>query len=128
MPSVTNYIPWSRVCDLFTTGIEGGCSPWLGKLKYHKTPEAQYENYQKYGQPAFWEGDFVFTLHFDGPEDEEGSFASIKAITPAEARKALQLMASEYPSHFGDFMQENEDAETGDVFLQMLCLGEVIYG
>jgi hypothetical protein len=40
----------------------------------------------------------------------------------------LRLMAEKEPRHFADFMQENDDAVTGDVFLQCVLLKAVIYG
>ena len=43
-------------------------------------------------------------------------------------KRALDLMAEKYPRHFNDFMEENDDANTGDVFLQLAYIGEVIYG
>jgi hypothetical protein len=42
--------------------------------------------------------------------------------------KAFALMAKNSPDHFADFMSENEDAVTADVFLQYVALGEVVYG
>lgn len=40
----------------------------------------------------------------------------------------LILMAQDYPDHFADFMKENDDGITHDVFLQCVALGEVKYG
>jgi hypothetical protein len=40
----------------------------------------------------------------------------------------LALMAEKEPRHFGDFMGENDDATTSDVFLQLCLFGEVVYG
>ena len=43
-------------------------------------------------------------------------------------KKGLQIMAEKYPRHMGDFLNENDDADTGDVFLQCCLFGEAIYG
>lgn len=40
----------------------------------------------------------------------------------------LAIMREKYPKHFGDFVAENDDAITGDVFLQCCLFGEVVYG
>jgi pimeloyl-ACP methyl ester carboxylesterase len=40
----------------------------------------------------------------------------------------LHLMPQVAPEHWADFLTENEDAETGDVFVQLCLLGEVVYG
>lgn len=42
--------------------------------------------------------------------------------------KGLKIMAEKYPRHFADVMNENDDACTGDVFLQCCVFGDVIYG
>lgn len=43
-------------------------------------------------------------------------------------RMGLQIMASKYPRHFEDFVTENDDAETADVFGQCMVYGEIVYG
>ena len=43
-------------------------------------------------------------------------------------KKGLTIMAKKYPSHFADFIKEDYDNETGDVFLQCCLFGKVIYG
>lgn len=43
-------------------------------------------------------------------------------------QKGLEIMAEKYPSHWADFVGGNDDADTGDVFLQCALFGEVIYG
>lgn len=42
--------------------------------------------------------------------------------------RGLVIMAEKYPNHFGDFMIEEDDAITADVFIQCCVLGEVVYG
>jgi hypothetical protein len=42
--------------------------------------------------------------------------------------RGLAIMAEKYPRHFGDFIADNEDSITGDVFIQCCLLGDVIYG
>jgi len=58
---------------------------------------------------------------------EEGSVTVWKLDLDA-CKRGLQVMAEEYPRHFADFMSENEDAETADVWLQCCLFGEVVYG
>jgi hypothetical protein len=42
--------------------------------------------------------------------------------------KGLQIMADQYPRHFNNFLDDNADAETGDVFLQCCLFGKLVYG
>jgi hypothetical protein len=37
-------------------------------------------------------------------------------------------MVEKYPRHYADFKDGDEDASTGDVFLQCCIFGEVVYG
>ncbi len=41
--------------------------------------------------------------------------------------RGLDLMAEKYPRHFNDFVEEDDDAITADVWLQLASLGELVY-
>lgn len=77
-----------------------------------------------YFDPAFWDSDFQITVVYDHPS-EEGQ--DTKVIGRAEVQKGFDVMAEKYPSHMGDFLSENHDAETADVFWQCVVLGDIIY-
>jgi hypothetical protein len=42
--------------------------------------------------------------------------------------RGLTIMASKYPRHFADFLNDNADGITADVFLQCCLFGGLIYG
>jgi hypothetical protein len=46
----------------------------------------------------------------------------------SEIEKGLSLMAEAYSKHFSDFIEENDDADTADTFLQLCLFGEVVFG
>lgn len=48
-------------------------------------------------------------------------------LTLGKIRKGLRVFAKKYPDHFADFMRDNYDMTTGDVFLQCCLLGETKY-
>ena len=52
----------------------------------------------------------------------------VVALDRAALERGLALMSTEQPGHFADFVSGNEDAETGDVLLQLALLGEVVFG
>lgn len=58
----------------------------------------------------------------DSEEDKLHTF-NLKKI-----KKGLTIMAKKEPKHFADFMSENSDEVTADVFLQCCLFGQVIYG
>ena len=43
-------------------------------------------------------------------------------------RKGLKLMKEQYPRHWADLVEEEDDLITGDCFLQLAVFGEWIYG
>lgn len=59
------------------------------------------------------------------PEDEDGKTYTLDLQS---IEKGLKIMADKYPAHFNDFLNENDDACTGDVFLQCCLFDEVIFG
>ena len=46
----------------------------------------------------------------------------------AALERGAQVMAEKYPKHFADWMSENDDADTGDVFLQCCLFGDLVFG
>jgi hypothetical protein len=40
----------------------------------------------------------------------------------------LSLMAEKYREDFADFLSQDDDANTSDIFLQLALYGEVIFG
>lgn len=53
---------------------------------------------------------------------------NVHPLTWGSMCEAMQLMAKHYTHHFDDLIQENDDAITADVFLQLSLFGTVIYG
>ena len=49
-------------------------------------------------------------------------------LTLDDVKKGLELMREQYPSDWADLVEENDDLETGDIWLQLTVFGEVIYG
>jgi hypothetical protein len=49
-------------------------------------------------------------------------------ITKENIAKAGRLMKSDYPEHHRNALDEDYDAETGDVWFQLVVLGDVTFG
>lgn len=115
-------IPASRIADLFITAFEGGSGYWAASAAL-TTPNPDtlsarpwYSDASLYDRPDF---KIIITN-----EEEKEAYA----IDRAALEKGLQIMATKYASHFGDFLNDNEDAITADVFLQCVALGKIVYG
>lgn len=121
-------VPLGRIADLLCTGMEGGIGYWcqIDWDKSSKPSEINPEIAEEWGQ----------FRHVSWPLSPGGSVALIDteddgkeySLDTAAIEIGLRVMAQKYPGHFSDFMRENEDAETGDVFIQCCVLGETVYG
>jgi len=112
-----------RVQDLLCCALEGGSNYWYTIVE-KCYPEGQTKESLGIVYPhlelPFKGGCLVISDGDPGTDNQTLDLAAIK--------RGLQLLADKYPKHWSDFMQENEDADTGDVFLQLALFGEVIFG
>lgn len=133
MITIKQEISEKRISDLLCSALEGGSNYWY--------------MVEEIISPKSWDANFCLCgpgqEHFysDYPVNVGGALIiSIKDPENAEEKKArytldksaiergLQIMAKNFGGHFGDFMAEQDDAETGDVFLQCCLFGKLIYG
>ena len=76
-------------------------------------------------------GVVVYDLYDEDVECEIGAEFPKTAkhhLTIEGVKKGLELMRDQYPRHYADLMEENDDLITGDVWLQLAVFGEIIYG
>ena len=64
----------------------------------------------------------------DEAETEEEKAEARHEITITDVKKGLELMRDQYPRHYADLVEEEDDLITGDVWLQLAVFGELIYG
>ena len=80
----------------------------------------------------FGKGVVVCDLYDDDAEDFDGNGkfpeSAKHRITMDNVQKGLELMRDDYPRHYADLVEENDDAITGDVWLQLAVFGDIIYG
>lgn len=136
-----------RVADLLCSALEGGSNYWYETVKMTKPPKVTFD-WRSESAIAAGEKDEVYR-HIHWPMSEGGSL-SIK-VNDGEAadehvgktftlftldrptiERGLSVFASLKPGegghHFGDWMAENDDATTGDAFLQCCLFGSIVYG
>ena len=82
-------------------------------------PKASDDNYWHWSQ---WVPVHGGSLKIRVLDDDQVYTLDGKAIA-----EGIQKFAEECPSNFGDFMNENDDAFTGDGFLQCCLFGEWRY-
>lgn len=120
-----------RIADLLCSGFEGGINYWaFGRniTNPSEAPKVYLEDFAEWDEiyphchyPLVDGGVYQVT---DTTEDQY----QIYTLTLPKVESGLKLMAEKYPHHFGNWLSEDDDATTGDVFIQCCLFGEVKYG
>lgn len=120
----TVRIPNQKIQDLIVTALEGACRYWASFI----FPENWKDKYESREEIPLKNGNIEVR---DVETDELLGY-----LNRASIKVGLQLMANckdlkgkEVPArHFKNLAQDNEDAETADVFMQLAVMGEIVYG
>lgn len=130
-------VPLERVVNCIIGAIENGYSPWMHAFVHTDTPAtvaALAESKDPadpmiwYARETFWRAGGQAQITFDREDDDEGDGGGTMSIGYVDFVRGLSLMASKAPRHFADLVAENDDAVTHDVFMQMVVLGDIVYG
>jgi len=116
-----------RVYDLVITGME--CGSYSSFELISGSWEKGWRNADKGIGDSF--AHVTIGDRYARAENEEGGATDeVKraALTDAALERGLEVLAKKAPHLLGDFLADNEDAITGDAFLQCVVLGDVIYG
>lgn len=128
-----------RVQHLLVGLFENNYSPWLIKIKNKNlAPNLTFDDFTENGkmqnpdQYFHWsqiipvtEG-CSLTLVIENPYSDGEKTIQFVLDIPA-IQKGLEVMANKYPKHWIDFILENEDAITCDVFGQCVVYGEDVF-
>lgn len=99
-----------QIVDLFIIACEGGSNYWVKEIV-----------------PFVYEGSMCDAMlsgfYLTEKELDESGEGISHHVTPTDIERALQLMQAKFPRYFADMVNENTDAETGDVFLQLCVFG-----
>ena len=119
--TVTMAIPDITLADLLISAVEGGSNYW-----------AKFREYD-HGYGINGSTCEISRVHVEVCDVEGGSkgFVDVTVETMARGLQTLANLSSkgEMPGrHIANVINENWDAETADVVLQMALFGKVIYG
>ena len=135
-----------RIADLLCGAIEGGSDYWLEGIEYILADGMELADFRKGGKLAKQISDDYFHPTqiiplFEGcglRVETNGDWRNLAQqkegkprkpiLNPQSIQTGLRIMAEKHKSHFGDFMSENDDAVTADVFLQCCLFGELVFG
>jgi hypothetical protein len=118
--NVKHKIEDQRLEDLLCGAFEGGSNYWYEITSYVNPNDAKVAH--KYLQLPFIEGCGVMV------KDAEDEDAKPILLNRESMAKGLKVMSEKYDWHLKNFLEENDDAETSDVFLQCSLFGEIVFG
>ena len=119
-----------RVAYALCAALEGGINYWVTDIVDIVPPEYTFADesnddpecgHYRHELPCNPGGALIITAD----DDEPGKTYRLDLDSLATG---LQVMHSKYPNHFTDMVEENEDADTGDVLVQCCLFGETVYG
>lgn len=119
-----------RIADLMVSVIEGGIGYWCKSVKLNIPPEIHfkspwYDQEEIYNDPGL----SIEVVELDPSSDKnvEGSWI-INLKSMERAFYLMQEFGNPKGFHWRDFINENDDAITADVWFQLAVFGEVVYG
>lgn len=124
-------IPAKDIAGLLCSGFEGGVGYWCRIMDF-RTPKVvrpmidETEVFRHTDYPLL-EGGAVICRLYDEPGQSDQKYDKL-VLDRAAIQRGLTLMAEKCPKHWADFIDENYDSNTGDVFIQLCLLGDVVYG
>jgi hypothetical protein len=144
---VASTVPEQRVRDLLTSALEGGTGYWAFIWDQEFAPGLEYADFREGGKmqiPNNYHHPFELIPFVPGcallivdsnevSSNNEGGEADLPEGTEIwrldrqSIQDGLQVMATNYPRHWSNFIEQNDDAETGDVFLQCCLMGKIVY-
>jgi len=120
---ITIAILEERIQDLLCDALEGGSNDWYIILSYNY-PEGQTKETMP---PEFPHLELILKGGSLTIGDIEGQMPS-RIIDLEACKQALQRMSRDFKDEFAAFITGNDDANTGDVFLQLAVFDEIVFG
>lgn len=118
-------LPLDRVSSLLCCAWEGGSNYWVSCTSSNPPPAADdRELVTTTWENALYPGG---SCRLEIPSHLDYSPAS-HTLDWSSIASGLSALSDQYPRHFADFLAGQEDATTGDVFLQCCLFGRVIFG
>lgn len=135
---ITQDITAEKIRGLLCDAFEGGSNYWymIEECVYPKGLSNKDYGEGGKGQDgeSYWHWSQLLptqeggALIISSKEGDEINGSKRWKLDKHAIQRGLDVMWEKYPRHFGDFLAENDDADTGDCFLQCCLFGEMIYG
>ena len=104
--------------DLLCSALEGGSNYWYEIVGDNMSEtDSQFMSAVPTTETGF--------LMID---DQEGQLDEPFRLNRSALVKGFGIFKEKYPRHYKDAVNEDDDADTGDIFLQCCIFGEAIFG
>lgn len=116
-----------RIANLLCCAFEGGSNYWYQIERYLVPPAVTVRFADETRVVRYLD----YPLNVGGGVEignTEDPSLGTKTLDRSSIEHGLAIMGSKYPAHMADFLAENDDATTGDVYLQCCLYGEVLFG
>ncbi len=121
----------SRMQYLLCNAMEGGSNYWASIAKY-RYPEGVSKadvEFPHLEVPFLKGGSILIAADADSePHKNPARKDGLWVLNYDALVKGWDVMKQKYPRHAADVIRENDDACTGDVYLQCCLFGEAIFG
>ena len=130
-----------QVQTLLTSALEGGSNYWYAIEGVELPKGFTHEDFKqggKFNDPEDYNTSYVLiaiyprhgcNVLFSDVDNYSDIDKTIWSLNLKAIHRGLALIQSpKYQRHWAEVLRENDDAETGDVFLQLCLFGEVVYG
>ena len=125
--SVQHKIPLTRLSDLLAEAWDGGSAYWARAIKYNEPDEWKFSTSVSHGEGHHYGHEYPLnpngSVVINDIEEDKNITLDWNKI-----QKGLKVFVEKFPQAYADFVDENDDAGTGDMFLQCCLFGDVIYG
>ena len=109
--------------DLIIGALEGGSNYW-----YDLPDLSMVEYFPVIRLPIM---DRIIAAINDGaiiPVQDVETHEHLGEISLTNIKRAVKLMHDNHPHHYADAITGDHDAITSDIFLQLIVMGELVYG
>jgi len=110
--------------DLLITALEGGSNYWYTLLNLETPYQSNHLSpseiiFRSLGSGATY---LIYDVNEDQDEEPLGS------LDMENIAKANEIMIEYYPEDYQNILDESWDAETSDIWFQLVVMGEVMFG
>lgn len=138
MATVGVNVSDDAIRSLLCSAFEGGSNYWYMIERYDLPAGHTLADYKPGGRfytaKDYWHTSQIIPLCdgcaviiSDNSGESDKPAGTEYRLDRAAIDRGCAVMASKYPQHFADLISENDDATTGDVFIQCCLFGEVVY-